>query len=376
MIYNGKEIKKLGFGLMRLPMLEGEVDIEQTKQMVDLFMENGFTYFDTAYAYINQKSEVAAKEALIDRYPRESFQFATKLPAWDGPKNAEEARQMFYTSLERTGAGYFDFYLLHNVGADRTASFDKYDLWNFISKQKADGKIKKIGFSLHDTADKLDKHLTDHPEIDFVQLQINYADWNDSVVQSKKCYEVAQKHNKPVTIMEPIRGGALANPPQKIKDIFNTYPQKMSYPEWALRFSGSLDNVITVLSGMSTIEQMRENVTFMKDFEKLNDQQYKIIGQVQDLLKTLPCIPCTSCRYCVADCPMNIYIPNMLTAMNKNLMYEDFPGAKRSYEWATQPGKGSHASSCVECGKCESVCPQSIKIIDELKKIVPALENA
>ncbi|MFI3227471.1 MAG: aldo/keto reductase [Clostridia bacterium] len=374
MIYNGKELKKLGFGLMRLPMLDDEIDIEQTKQMVDVFMENGFTYFDTAYGYINQRSEVAAKIALIDRYPRESFQFATKLPAWSGAKTAEEAKNMFYTSLERTGAGYFDFYLLHNVGADRTSIFEEYDLWNFIIEQKKLGKIKKIGFSLHDTADRLEELLIKHPEVDFVQLQINYADWEHKTIQSRKNYEMAEKYGKPVIIMEPIRGGALATPPPQIKEIFDATNSDMSYAQWALRYAASLDNAMIVLSGMSTLEQMQENVSFMKEFEKLNEEEYAVIKKAQDVIGAIPTIPCTNCKYCIKDCPQGILISSMLAAMNKFRVFGDFNGAKRSYEFATK--NNAHASECIACGACESVCPQSIKIIDELVKVSETLENA
>ena len=220
MAYLGENIPKLGFGLMRLPMNGEEVDIEQTKQMVDMFLENGFTYFDTAYGYLNGKSEEAAKAALVDRYPRERFQLATKLPAWAGPKAAEEARQMFYTSLERTGAGYFDFYLLHNLGNERTQCFEDFKIWDFVADLKKQGLIKHIGFSMHDTADALEAVLKAHPETEFVQLQINYADWESESVQSRKCYEVARKYGKPVIIMEPVKGGSLANLPESVAGIF------------------------------------------------------------------------------------------------------------------------------------------------------------
>lgn len=357
---------------MRLPMIDDQIDIEQTKQMVDVFMENGFTYFDTAYGYINQRSEVAAKEALIDRYPRESFQFATKLPAWNAP-NAEEAKQMFYTSLERTGAGYFDFYLLHNLGGERIQAFEDYDLWNFIKEQKEKGIIKKIGFSLHDTAETLDQVLTKHPEVDFVQLQINYADWNDKVIQSKLCYEVAQKHKVPVIVMEPVRGGALAQPPKKVAECLDKAGFDMSYPEWAIRFSASLDDAFVVLSGMSNMEQMQQNISYMKEFEKLTDVHYKAIEEAQEILSTIPSIPCTNCKYCIKDCPQGILISNLLSAYNKHLVFEDFAGAKKSYNWAAE--RGNHASACVACGKCETVCPQFINIIDKLGEISSVLEN-
>lgn len=220
--YLGESIPKLGFGLMRLPMNGEKIDVEQTKKMVDKFISEGFCYFDTAYGYNDGASEAAAKEALVDRYPREKFLLATKLPAWAGAKSREEAEQMFYTSLERTGAGYFDFYLLHNLGEERTHFFDDYDIWNFLQERKKEGLIRHLGFSMHDKADVLDRILTEHPEMEFVQLQINYADWEDPTIESRKCYEVARKHGKPVIIMEPVKGGTLANPPKEVTDILKT----------------------------------------------------------------------------------------------------------------------------------------------------------
>lgn len=372
MIYNGKEIKKLGFGLMRLPMIENEIDIEQMKQMVDVFMENGFTYFDTAYGYVDQRSEGAAKIALVDRYPRESFQIATKLPAWNA-KTAEEAKQMFYTSLERMGVEYFDFYLLHNVGIERTQVFDNFDLWNFLIEQKELGKIKKIGFSMHDKGNAVDEVLAKHPEIDFVQLQINYADWEDKVVQAKLCYEAVTKHNKPVFIMEPIRGGALADPPPQIKEILDGSGIKMTYPQWALKFAASLDNAQIVLSGMSTLEQMQQNIAFMDNLEKINEIEMQAIEKAQKALAEIPNIPCTLCKYCIKECPKGILIPNLLIAMNKQLVYGDSRSAKKSYKFATR--NNSSPSECIGCGRCESVCPQSIKIIDELVRVEARLAD-
>lgn len=379
MIYNNKEIRPFGFGMMRLPMLGDEIDIAQTKQMVDVFMQSGFTYFDTAYGYLNQKSEGAAKIALVDRYPRDAFQIATKMPAWTIARNKSEAEQMFFTSLERLGVDYIDFYLLHNLGADRVQVFEDWDLWSFVFAQKALGKIKKVGFSLHDNAEVLDSLLTKHPEVDFVQLQLNYADWDDLTVQSRKCYEVAQKHGKPVVVMEPIRGGVLANPPQKVKDIFDQSASRMSYPHWALKYAVSKKNLVAVLSGMSTLEQMQENCEFMNNIHPITADELATIEHVQAVLKTIPSIPCTSCRYCVKDCPKNIPIPEILSAMNKKLMYNDEKSAKSSYGFVTrstpltQKGK---ASDCIGCRKCEKVCPQFISIVDNLKIAAAMLEQA
>jgi len=371
MAYLGEEYKKLGFGLMRLPMIGEDVDIEQTKEMVDLFLDKGFTYFDTAFGYINGKSEMAAKEALVDRYPRERFQLATKLPAWAGPNTAEEAKQMFWTSLERTGAGYFDYYLLHNLGNSRTQIFDDYGIWDFLAEQKTKGLIKHLGFSIHDKAEVLDQILTAHPEMDFVQIQINYADWESLTVESRKCYEVALKHNKPVIIMEPVKGGALANLPEKLSDLLKKSNSEMSLSSWAIRYAASLDNVITVLSGMSTIDQMKDNISYMEEFKPLDESEQAIISEVQEIMAQIPSIPCTDCKYCVKDCPEQIAIPSIFSAVNRVLIYENLDEAKKSYEMIIK--NSSPASSCIECGNCESVCPQHIHIIDELKRATEIL---
>ena len=372
MAYLGENIRKYGFGLMRLPMNGEEVDIEQTKQMVDLFMEKGFTYFDTAYGYIGGKSEEAAKAAIVDRYPRESFQLATKLPAWGGAKTAEEAKNMFWTSLERTGAGYFDYYLLHNLGANRTKSFYDFGIWEFLAEQKKKGLIKHLGFSMHDKADMLDEILTKHPDMEFVQLQINYADWENAVIESRKCYEVARKHNKPVIVMEPVKGGSLANPPDHIASIFKKMDPEASISSWAMRYAASLDGLITVLSGVSTVDQMKDNLAVMENFKPLNEAERKMIQDVQEAFEALPSVPCTDCQYCVKDCPENIAIPGIFKAMNNYLIYNNLNGAKGNYSWETQNDR--KASRCVECGQCENACPQKIHIIDELKKAVELLE--
>lgn len=378
MAYLGENIKKLGFGLMRLPTLgegpDADIDIEQVKQMTDLFLEKGFTYFDTAFGYANGKSEAAAKTALVDRYPRDRFQLATKLPAWAGANTAEEAKQMFFTSLERTGAGYFDFYLLHNVGGTRTEKFDEYGIWDFALEQKAKGLIKHVGFSFHDTADVLDKILTAHPEMEFVQLQINYGDWENAGVQSRKCYETAMKHNKPVVIMEPVKGGSLANLPAEIAKTFTEADPKASQASWAIRFAASLPNVITVLSGMSSLEQMRDNVSYMEHFKPLDAAEAAVVEKVRQALEAIARIPCTSCEYCVKGCPKGINIPKYFDAMNRYLVYGDINAAKFEYMLTNKFGS-EKASECVACGACESVCPQKIKVIDELKRTAETLEQ-
>ena len=375
MSYLGETIPKLGFGLMRLPMLGDEVDVEQMKVMVDKFLEAGFTYFDTAYGYFNGKSEAAAKVALVDRYPRERFQLATKLPPWAGAKSKEEAEQMFYTSLERTGAGYFDFYLLHNMGPGRTEVFEKYDLWNFVAERKREGLIRHFGFSCHDSAEALDRILTDHPEAEFVQLQINYVDWESPTVQSRLCYETARKHGKPVIIMEPVKGGTLSALPKAAAAPLKAIRPDLSIPSWGIRYAASLPGVITVLSGMSNTEQMEDNLSYMRDFQPLSEAERDALNEALEALRRTPTIPCTRCDYCAAGCPMNVGISGSFAAMNVLKVYENMEAAKKEY-WAMQYfGKKSPASACIGCGACESVCPQKISIIEELQGVAAALEG-
>ncbi len=373
--YLGEEIPKLGFGLMRLPMKDGAIDLEETKKMVDRFMESGFCYFDTAYGYNDGESEKAAKAALVDRYPRDKFLLATKLPAWAGAKTREEAEQMFYTSLERTGAGYFDFYLLHNLGEERTHFFDDYGIWDFLRKKKGEGLIRHLGFSMHDKADVLDEILTAHPEMEFVQLQINYADWEDPSVESRKCYEVARKHGKPIIIMEPVKGGTLANPPKEVTDFLKKAAQDASPSSWAIRFAASLDGVITVLSGMSNMEQMEDNISYMKEFTPLSEEEQEIVGRAREIFNSYPKVPCTACAYCMKGCPKKIAIYGTFQAVNIYSMYSDLDGAKNKYEWNTNGHGWGRASECIKCGKCEQVCPQHIHIRDELEKAAEILEK-
>ena len=371
--YLGQHPPKLGFGLMRLPKLpSGQIDLEQTKEMVDLFLSAGMTYFDTAYVYDNGDSERAAAAALVQRHPRDSFTLATKLNVRVA-KTADEARGQFTTSLERTGAGYFDYYLLHALQESRLGTYEEYRLWDFVSQQKAKGLIKHLGFSFHDSPQVLDRILTDHPEAEFVQLQINYADWEDPTVASRANYEVARKHNKPVVIMEPVKGGALAAPPAAVQQILTAADPSVSVPSWAIRFAASLEGVLTVLSGMSNLEQMKDNLSYMKDFHPLSPAERSVILRAQDALKQVVSIPCTACRYCVAGCPMSIPIPDIFEDRNLDLIWGQTQRAKTEYAADTK-GKGK-ASQCIACGQCEAACPQHLPIIRHLKDCAAALEQ-
>lgn len=369
--YLGEEIKKLGFGLMRLPQEDGKIDIEQTKEMVDLFMDAGFTYFDTAWAYAG--SEDAIRQALVERYPRESFQLATKNAAWINCKTKEDAIAQFETSLKQTGAGYFDFYLLHNLGDSRTQVFEDFDLWNWGLEQKEKGLIKHLGFSFHSTPEELEKILIAHPEAEFVQLQINYGDWENPRIQSRGVYEMARKYNKPVIIMEPVKGGMLANPPESVEKIFKAANPEASCASWAVKFAANQEGLITVLSGMSNVEQMKDNLSYMKDFTGLSEDEEKTLNKAREELARIPFVPCTTCNYCAKVCPKNIGIPGSFTALNIMTLYGDERAANQQIEWQITNQNKLHASECVKCGKCEEVCPQHINIREELERAAKVL---
>lgn len=375
MAYLGESIKKLGFGLMRLPKIsrEGEevIDVETVKQMVDKFLAAGFTYFDTAWAYPG--SEDAIREALVERYPRESFQLATKNAAWINCKTREDAIAQFETSLRQTGAGYFDFYLLHNLGESRTHFFDDFDMWSFVQEEKRAGRIKHVGFSFHSTPEELDEILTRHPEMEFVQLQINYADWENHAIQSRRCYETARRHGKPVIIMEPVKGGLLATPPKSVVNIFKAAEPEMSVASWALRFAADLEGLIVVLSGMSTLEQVEDNISFMEDFTGLSEEERETIRQAQEALARVPLIPCTTCNYCAKVCPMEIGISGTFTVMNILTLYSNLAMAKHQQGWLVDKHGKKRAGECVRCGRCEKACPQHIKIRERLAEAAKAL---
>ena len=331
---------KLGFGMMRLPKIEGseEIDVEQAKQMVDAFMEAGGKYFDTAYVYVG--SEAATKAALCDRYPRNSYYLANKLNASDfACKSEEEAKNEINVSLERTGAGYFDFYLLHGIDSGNKEKYDKYGIWGYMKSLKEEGLIRHYGFSFHDSPEMLDEILTAHPDAEFVQLQINYSDWDDPLIASRQCYEVATRHGKPVIVMEPVKGGTLADPPQKAKDVMLAANPDASFASWAIRFAASLPGVMVVLSGMSDMAQMKDNLSFMQEFHPLSDEEMSVVKEAREALLQFDRIACTSCHYCSPGCPMEIHIP-----------------------------------ACIQCGQCEDACPQHLPIISLLEEVAETLE--
>lgn len=369
------ETPKLGFGCMRLPLTDPNdqtsIDLDQFKAMVDTFMEAGGTYFDTAYVYHEGTSEIAVREALVKRYPRDSFTIATKCLAWAQP-DAESAKACLDASLERLGVDYVDFYLLHNVGGVRTKKFDEYGMWEWAQQKKDEGIIKYLGFSMHDGADALEALLTEHPNMDFVQLQVNYLDWEDPVVEARKCMEVAEKHGVPVVIMEPARGGRLANLPERGKQILKTAEPELSEVSWAYRFCYFLPNVVSVLSGMSTLDQVKENVTEWKTAKPLSDADKKVVEQALEALRSVGMIDCTNCRYCAKDCPAGVKIPEIMSLMNLEKMTEDREFVKGLYDWQAKDG---YASQCTQCGNCEEMCPQGINIIELLEEAADAYED-
>ena len=372
--YFGENTPKLGFGLMRLPREQsGKIDIEKTKEMVDLFMAAGQTYFDTAYIYDAGDSERAAKAALVDRYPRESFTLATKLCAWMGANDEASAKQQLYTSLERTGAGYIDYYLLHSLQDGNYKKYDEYHLWDFVREQKAKGLIRHWGFSLHAGPELLDELLTKYPDAEFVQLQLNYADWENPEVTARANYEVARKHGKSIIVMEPVKGGILADPPTSVKKVLKDADPDASFASWAIRYTASLDGIITVLSGMSNLAQMQDNLSYMKDFKPLSEAEQQAIRAAQEELSNVQSIPCTGCHYCTAGCPMQIPIPEIFAARNKQLIWERMDEGKRHYE-AVIKDHGA-ASACIACGQCESACPQNLPIIEGLGDCASVFEK-
>ena len=375
-----KPAKKLGFGLMRLPLNDrsnpADIDMEQLKQMVDLFMENGFTYFDTAWMYNAFASESAAKEALVSRYPRESFTLATKLHA-GFIETKEDRDKIFNTQLERTGAGYFDYYLIHGIEATMIEKYESLECFDWLLEKKAAGLVKHAGFSFHDTPEMLEEILTKHPEMEFVQLQINYLDWESEWIRSRACYEVAERHGKPVIVMEPVKGGTLAKVPAEAEALFKEHDASMSVPSWAIRFAASLPNVMVVLSGMSSIDQMKDNLSYMKEFRPLSEEEQKICFKAADIINSQIAIPCTGCSYCTEGCPMNIAIPQYFSIYNEDMRehLEEKGWTINFTNYEIISGTRGKASDCIACGQCEGVCPQHLSIIDYLKDVAAHYEH-
>ena len=355
---------KMGFGLMRLPKNEdGSSSIEETSKMVDLFLEAGGTYFDTAYAYGD--SEDTIREALVKRHPRENYTLTSKLIAFGKDIDEEKAKNEIYTTLERTGARYLDLYLLHAIQRSNIHLYDEWNLWDYVKELKEKGLIKHYGFSFHADPELLEELLIRHPDVEYVQLQINYADWENPGVNSRKNLEICQKYGKPVIVMEPVKGGILADPIDSVKKVFDEAKSDTSYAGWAVKFAASTENVFVVLSGMSSEEQMKDNLKYMKDFVPLNDEEMDVIRRAQKALDEDQSIPCTGCHYCTKGCPMSIPIPEIFAVENRKKGSPQFR-TLREYTIVTT-GKGK-ASDCIECGQCESACPQHLPIISLLKE--------
>lgn len=362
--------KNFGFGCMRLPMKGSEVDYTEFSKMVDYFIENGFNYFDTAHGYLDGKSEPAIRECLVKRYPRESFILTDKLTV-NFFNSEADILPVFEEQLKAAGVEYFDFYLMHAQSEDIYAKFKRCNAYNVARELKKQGKIKHLGISFHDKAEVLDMILSENPDVEVVQIQLNYVDFEDPAVQSRKCYEVCRKHNKPVIVMEPVKGGNLVNLPDDAANILSEVGNG-SPASYAIRFAAGFDGIFMVLSGMSNMEQITDNVSFMKNFKPLNDDELNAIHKVCDIFKAQNLIQCTACRYCTAGCPKNISIPDLFACMNTKKKYNDW-NADYYYNNVHTVNNGK-ASDCIKCGKCEQVCPQHLKIRSLLEDVAKTFE--
>lgn len=363
--------KNFGFGCMRLPMVNGEVDIKEMNRMVDIFLENGFNYFDTAHGYLQGKSEKALKTSLTDRYERNRFILTNKLTNFFFKKE-EEIRPFFEQQLKDCGVEYFDYYLMHAQGADNFRFFKSCKAYETAFALKEEGKIKHVGISFHDKAEVLEQILTEYPQIEVVQIQFNYVDYDDPAVESRKCYEICRKYKKPVIVMEPVKGGNLVNLPESAKDIFDQLGEN-SPASYAIRFAAGFEGIDMVLSGMSSLQQMADNISYMKEFQPLNNNEMEAVRKVQEIFKGMNLIPCTACRYCEAGCPKKIAIPDLFAVMNTKQIYHDW-NADYYYN-NVHTAQGRKASDCIKCGKCEKACPQHLEIRRLLEDVVKEFEK-
>ena len=373
--------KKLGFGFMRLPLLDKDdptsIDRPQVEKMVDLFFQRGFTYCDTAWMYHNFASEETVGRAVTDRYPRDSFTIATKMPDMM-LKKAEEVSEIYEAQKKKLHVDHFDYYLVHNMNNVYYENVKKFGVLDYLRKKREAGEIRCLGFSIHDTPEFLDKMLTENPFFEFVQLQINYLDWESAGIRAHECYDVCVKHGKKVIVMEPVKGGTLANPPENARKLLADMQPDWSPAEWAIKFAASLPEVMVVLSGMSSLAQLDENTAFMEDFQPLTEKETALLLKAAELVRQSIAIPCTACRYCVEanKCPKGIPISNYFA------LYNTFKlgGVKAWYPevnyYENYVAQGySKASDCVGCRGCERVCPQHIPIASWMKEIANALEN-
>lgn len=369
--------KKLGFGCMRLPMSEGTVggegvvDTRQVCAMVDAFLEQGFCYFDTAHGYIAQKSEPTVRQCLVERHPRDRFLLTDKLSGTFF-QTEEEIRPFFESQLEITGAGYFDFYLMHALNANQYQKFTECNAFQVAQQLRNEGKIRHVGISFHDTPEVLEQILSEHPEIEVVQIQFNYADLEDPKVQSLAVYEVCRRYGKPVIVMEPVKGGNLVKLPDDARAVLDAL-HGGSPASYAIRFAAGFPGMLMVLSGMSTPEQVQDNISFMKDFKPLDETELAAIAKVQEIFRSKNLIPCTGCRYCTDGCPKQIAIPELFATMNAKQIHHDWH--TDYYYNAVYALPGHKASDCVKCGKCESVCPQHLPIRQLLENVAKEFEK-
>ncbi|MBR6473729.1 MAG: aldo/keto reductase [Firmicutes bacterium] len=378
---NITEQKKLGFGMMRMPLLDPNdstsFDYDQIQHMIDEYMAKGFNYFDTAWMYHGGTSEGIVKRCLLGKYPRESFTVTDKLPDYI-LKPGFGPQQVFETQLERTGLDYFDIYLVHDTNAQSIVNFEKYHCFEFVEELLDKGLVKHIGLSHHDGPELLEELLIRHPRIEFVQLQINYLDWDSLGVRARECYEVALKYGKKVLVMEPVKGGTLAKLPEEAEKILKEASPDMSVPSWAIRFAGSWPEIYMVLSGMSNLEQLRDNMSYMDDFRPLDEKEMETIGRVLDVFNGNIAIDCTGCNYCTVECPMNVQIPRLFSLYNADLQEietKPWSAHEELYNNLVLTDGIGVVSDCIECGLCEDRCPQHLEIRENLKKVAEHFEN-